>query len=432
MGAHLQGIFYTIVYVLICNMFIETFEEKRILPKKFLVYGIFILYVIIDYVASVTFDKNIFFKVLVVVNVGTLFMWIRFRQKIIKIFFMVFLFQGMCFVMDYISIIFVAKCFSYITIEKIYDPLMNFLLGILSQMFLTCFVMFIRRYAKKTTETLTPIEWVRFTIFPLFTIIVLIALLTYFEIPQNDTQKNILIYIAFGLLIMNIIVFYLINDILKREKQIREGRLLLEHVKNETVKYRSISENYYQQRKREHEYKNQLALIAALARENKYEEINNYLKKYNDQISKNIDSIDTNNVIVNAILNSKYQEAREKGIIFIIKVNDLSNMKIEDEDIVLILSNLLNNAIEANANCDKAIIKLKFIKEDHQIIISVVNTFSYEPIEIGNRFITTKTEDVEFHGIGIENIKDTVKKYKGSYVIKYDEKSFRFAILIPD
>ena len=256
--------------------------------------------------------------------------------------------------------------------------------------------------------------------------------MTYFEIPQNDTQKNILIYIAFGLLIMNIIVFYLINDILKREKQIREGRLLLEHVKNETVKYRSISENYYQQRKREHEYKNQLALIAALARENKYEEINNYLKKYNDQISKNIDSIDTNNVIVNAILNSKYQEAREKGIIFIIKVNDLSNIKIEDEDIVLILSNLLNNAIEANANCDKAIIKLKFTKEDHQIIISVVNTFSYEPIEIGNRFITTKTEDVDFHGIGIENIKDAVQKYKGSYVIKYDEKSFRFAILIPD
>lgn len=171
MGAHLQGIFYTIVYVLICNMFIETFEEKRILPKKILVYGIFILYVIIDYVASVAFDKNIFLKVLVVVSVGTLFMWIRFKQKIIKIFFMIFLFQGMCFVMDYISIILVAKCFSNITIEKIYDPLVNFLLGILSQMFLTCFVMFIRRYAKKTTETLTPIEWVRFTIFPLFTII---------------------------------------------------------------------------------------------------------------------------------------------------------------------------------------------------------------------------------------------------------------------
>ena len=44
-----------------------------------------------------------------------------------------------------------------------------------------------------------------------------IALLTNFEIPESSHQKNILICIAFGLLVMNIIIFCLINDILKRE-----------------------------------------------------------------------------------------------------------------------------------------------------------------------------------------------------------------------
>ena len=43
---------------------------------------------------------------------------------------------------------------------------------------------------------------------------------------------------------MNIIIFCLINDILKREVQITENRLLLERVKNETGMYRTISENY--------------------------------------------------------------------------------------------------------------------------------------------------------------------------------------------
>ena len=250
------------------------------------------------------------------------------------------------------------------------------------------------------------------------------------DIPESDHQKNILICIAFGLLVMNIIVFCLINDILKREVQITENRLLLERVKNETGMYRTISENYDKQKKREHEYKNQLALIAALASENRVDEINHYLKQYNHEIMQHTDFIDTNNVIVNAILNSKYQETREKGIVFVVKVNDLSDLRIKDEDIVLILSNLLNNAIEACEQCEKPIIKMKFVKEEHQIVLSVANTFSVTPVIVGKRYITTKTKEADRHGIGLENIKETVGKYDGSCVIKHDDDNFKVAILI--
>lgn len=326
-----------------------------------------------------------------------------------------------------------SKCFPTITMERLSDPAVNLMLGTLSQIFLFCFIMLVRRYVvRKSVEVLTAMEWVRFAIFPVFTIIVLVALLTGFQIPLNNSQKNILICIAFGLLLMNIIVFGLINDILKREMLIRENRLFRERVINETGMYRTISENYDKQRKREHEYKNQMAFIAALARDNKVEELNHYLEEYNKEILENMDLIDTNNVIVNAILNSKYQEAREKGIVFVVKVNDLSDLKIKDEDIVLILSNLLNNAIEASEKCIEAVVRLKFVKEKKQIIISVVNTMANEPLINGNKFVTSKTEDADMHGIGIENIKEAVGKYGGSCVIKHDSKSFRFAILIPD
>ena len=96
-----------------------------------------------------------------------------------------------------------------------------------------------------------------------------------------------------------------------------------------------------------------------------------------------------------------------------------------------ILSNLLSNAIEASTESNEPVVKLKFTRECHQIIISVVNTLSKEPCIIGNKFITTK-EDTENHGIGIENIREAVEKNGGSCVIKYDESSFRFTILIPD
>lgn len=117
-------------------------------------------------------------------------------------------------------------------------------------------------------------------------------------------------------------------------------------------------------------------------------------------------------------------------MLFVVKVNDLSALRIKDEDIVLILSNLLNNAIEASEQCENPIIKMKFVKEEHQIVLSVTNTFSGKPVIVGKRYITTKNEEADRHGIGLENIKETVEKYDGSCVIKHDKNNFKVAILI--
>jgi signal transduction histidine kinase len=428
---HVYGVFNTILFVVLCEMFIETFAEKRELPKKWYRYALLVCMVIMDYGVSVALDSNIILKEIVIIGLGTLFMWLCFSQSYIKTAIMVLLYHGICIVLDYISILAISKCFPTVTMERLSEPLVFSIMGALSQMLLICFILFLRRcLVKKSAEMMTALEWLRFSVFPIFTIIVLVALLTNFEIPQSDRQKNILISIAFGLLVMNIIVFSLINDILKRQVRIAEDELLLERVKNETGMYRAISENYDKQLKREHEYKNQLSVIAALAHENKVDEINRYLKQYSDDILIHMDLIDTNNVIVNAVLNSKYQETREKGIVFVVKVNDLSELKVKDEDIVLILSNLLNNAIEANEGCEEAVIKLKFVLENNQVVISVVNTFSKAPLTDGNKFKTTKTEDADRHGIGLENIKETVEKYNGSCVVKHDNKNFKVAILL--
>lgn len=105
-------------------------------------------------------------------------------------------------------------------------------------------------------------------------------------------------------------------------------------------------------------------------------------------------------------------------------------MKLADEDIVVILSNLLNNAFEACETCEEKIIRLKFIQEENQIIIAVANTFKTVPIRDGDTFQTSKVENKEIHGIGIENIKDAVEKYQGMYAITCEDNYFKFSILI--
>ena len=425
MSTYIFGAFYTVLFVLLCKMFLEIFERKRESECKIRHNLLLVGLMGSIYSITIIFANSFMVKEILILVCTTLFMWRYFRQKLLKMFVFVLLYQGIGLVIDYTTIIFVSKCFPTITYVRLSEPMIHIFIGALSQVILFCLILFLQRLLDcKSSVVLTTVEWVRFTVFPIFTIMVIIALLTGFEIPLNNNQKTILIFVAFGLIVLNIEVFYLISDILKREMQIRENEVLMERVKRET-------EHYDKQRKREHEYKNQIVFMAALAREHKVDELNEYLKEYTKSLTGKMDSIDTNNIIVNSMLNLKYQEAKEKGITFIVKISDLSELKIRDEDIVMILSNLLNNAIEASEKCKEPTIKVKFVKERKQIVISVVNTLCVEPIMVGEKYVTTKRKDSSLHGIGIENIKETVDKYGGTCVIKHDKSSFQFSILIP-
>lgn len=255
----------------------------------------------------------------------------------------------------------------------------------------------------------------------------------YFRYVETSEQKMLLFIGAFGMIGMNIVVFYLINDIVKREKQLYESRILQLQAESQAEKYQSISENFYKQKKRTHEYKTQIECVKSLLKKKQYSKLEEYVKEICGALGRELDAIDTNNIIVNAILNTKYQEAEENKIVFVLKVNDLSGLKIEDKDIVTILSNLLNNAIEAckKCECDRRIMKVKLVNEDGMIKIGVRNTFNGSILYENGEIRSTKLVRAEEHGVGIKNIIEVIEKYDGSYVIKENNQEFYFSIIIP-
>lgn len=249
-------------------------------------------------------------------------------------------------------------------------------------------------------------------------------------LANSGNQSSSFLYLAAGMLIIDFIVYYMVSEVTKREMKQREDAVFHEKIKNETAMYRSMSENLDRQRRKTHEYKNQIAAIRALAAGGKYQELGEYVRRIDDAMQLDMDAIDANNVIVNAILNTKYREAAGKGIVLVLKVNDLSELNIQEEDIVVILSNLLNNALEACESCVRKVIRLKFVLEEGQVVISVRNSIETKPLVENGEFVTTKENDADEHGVGIRNVVETVEKYKGRYVIDYDKGEFLFSILI--
>ena len=99
----------------------------------------------------------------------------------------------------------------------------------------------------------------------------------------------------------------------------------------------------------------------------------------------------------------------------------------------MLLSNLLNNAIEATEKCEKEkVIHVKFVKEYGNIILSVKNHYMEPLIEVEGGFLTTKRHGKSNHGIGIKNALKVIEKYQGTYNICTDDNEFSFSVLIPE
>ena len=431
MKLHPYGMIYTVLYIILCKLFLETFAKKRSVSIFYTTMLLGVLSVL-EYVCSVVLADFLVLKAILIIVMGSFVMMYVFGEKFWRILILMLLYQGLCFVTDCISWTFLNCVFASAGQEYLRSTNLQMFMAILSQILLFCILLIIKKcFIKQNTAILTGMQWIRITIFPIFTIITIISILIYFNMSSSEEQKNVLLCIAFGMLIMNILVFYLIGDILEGEEKLRKEVLFHKRVKSEIDMYHQISENYNQQRKREHEYRNQMMVVGALVKDRKLEKLEDYLSKWDKQPENWVDYFDANHVIVNAILNTKYQEARDKGIVFVVKINDLSHAKIQDEDMVIILSNLLNNAIEACQSCTDKIIKIKLVKEKEQTVISVVNTFGTMPVLVSGEYQTTKENKAE-HGIGIRNIKETVDKYGGSYVIRHKDHLFQVVIVIPE
>lgn len=431
--SYIQSIMMIILEVICCKIFFESFAEKRS-KNNYRNYSIILGIVVCEYViASLFYDKFILKQILAIVAVAV-FMCFYFKIHFGKAIILSLLFQALLLSVDYFTLWLNVSLFDSIAEISRLHFVGGSLITVLGKIILFLVVLLIRKkVGGESSDVLRSTDWLRFIFFPVFTIFTVIALIMTSGNIENQKQENVFLVIALCLAGMNIVVFYMINDILKRKIKIRENEVFQLKARNQTDMYRSISENFVKQRKKTHEYKNQIMCIESLIEMENYDELKDYVKSISGNLSTELDYIKTNNVIIDAILNSKYKETLDKGIVFIFQINDLSGIKMCDEDIVVILSNLLNNAIEACEKCSgKKFMKMKLVKEKDNIIISVKNTYDGKLNIKDGEIQTSKKYEMDEHGVGIKNIIEVITKYQGSYAIRNENNEFYFSVILPN
>ncbi len=164
-----------------------------------------------------------------------------------------------------------------------------------------------------------------------------------------------------------------------------------------------------------------------------HDEIAAYLDQLSNYTSSASLSVSTNRIAVDVLLNQKYQVCLQKGVNLSVRLDDLSGFPLPHNALVVLVSNLLDNAIEACGEIpegNEKRILARMSVQNEECMIAVDNSVA-GPVDIEDNTIKTTKPDGMRHGYGMRNIKSIVSAYDGYCTFRCDGKIFRFAASFP-
>lgn len=181
-----------------------------------------------------------------------------------------------------------------------------------------------------------------------------------------------------------------------------------------------------------HDIKNNLMIIFNLLKKNNLEESKMYIDAITVALDETKPTVNSGNAIIDSILNYKIAVCKKTDIKIQINVDNLPDIKINPLDLSAIVSNVLDNAIEANEKVGQPerFIQVKIFCYKNFLSIVVKNPFN-DNIEYDNDLVKTSKLNKKYHGYGLQSIKSAAEKNYGSFKFFIDNNIFTATILLP-
>jgi len=219
------------------------------------------------------------------------------------------------------------------------------------------------------------------------------------------------------LFVINILVFYLYNKLIKDESLKYENIMLHQQniaFENQALLIQGFQKGLHEQK---HELTDQFSSIRGFAKCGQIDRLLEYVNALIKMTKEIESSFHCGDVIIDTMINSKLYLANRQGTKFTANISLSTPLEINQVHLTIILCNLLDNALEACSKLakDKRNMYLTLTYDLNLLTITVMNTYDPKSIDIqGGVAYTTKT-DKAIHGIGLKRVKKTVEKYNGTF-----------------
>lgn len=192
----------------------------------------------------------------------------------------------------------------------------------------------------------------------------------------------------------------------------------------------ALLDSYTEQRRLTHEFTNHMTALTALLDQGDLKGAQAYIASVSKTVAAGTTIMDTHNPLLDSILSKKYEKAAKVGVNIYFDLCDLKRMPFDSMDMVIVLSNLLDNATRAAAQALPPEVHVRIRKTPEEYLISVRNRVQEDLLlEEGKLPGTTKKESG--HGMGLANVQDVLRKYGAEYTVSCRDRWFRFTCAIP-
>ncbi len=426
---------YNFVYFGLMISFYRSFCEKKVIDNRVRIILIYTAWFVLYNALTIVLTDYLFAKLIVTFILHLIGLSRIYKSKIIKAILLLLSLFGIGICADFLMFNLQRKLFPGVTnLDSIFISVSSILMGSLSLLTQLIIVLIIKRIASNSHyDELNTTEMVKYSVFPLFSILLVVLLCLQSENVNTETQITLTIVSVSLLLLMNIYVFFFLRNEINHKLATSRQSLLINHAFELTEMYNQSCLEREDQAKKNHEYKNIISAIEKLLNDEKYDEAAKYCRSQISNYAQAANIVNTGNPIINAVFNTKYAEAIRKDIIVRFNINDLTEVNLEYADIITILSNLLNNAIEA---CEKCEISNRIIDvvirviNDSELMISIKNTYNEPLKKVGSDLYATTKLDSYNHGYGLRNIKSVVSRLNGFMELENDSDFFKATVVI--
>lgn len=278
----------------------------------------------------------------------------------------------------------------------------------------------------KKVINLNKYEWILLSVILLLSLCIGIFIVEI-AMDHGDTLSFPYVMAFCAIILLNFSVFGIIFRMSRQNEKNRRVALLELQVsqQKQAIEHMDLMSNKIKQTN--HDHLNHLLMLQEMLNEEKYKEAGTYLSKLvNINPHTSTSHIQVSDDYLRAVLTVKVEQCQKKKIPLYIRADD-AVPTCDSIDLCILLSNLLDNAVEASERIKKPKIVLNLSQQKNYYKIVLKNRIEESVLEKNAELKTTK-HNHDFHGIGIQNVREIVDRYYG--MIEYYESNNYFFVQV--
>lgn len=222
--------------------------------------------------------------------------------------------------------------------------------------------------------------------------------------------------------VMYMTVFEVLWTQVKLFNSAEENRMLNMQIKMADERLRSGSETENRLKYERHNMKHKMLLLDDYIKNNKLGEAEEYIGDLIADIDKIVFKSYCDNHSVNVVLSYYNRIADEKGIKFETSVRFPETVNVSKTDLALVLSNGIENAINAQEKCENKEVIISGFTDADKIYLQIKNPIN-DTVVFKGKIPKSKLEN---HGYGTKSMAAVVEKYDGAYSFGVEDGCFVF------